>query len=58
MRFLPTWNKLSVRFADIGEAYPPAFADLVLPKETLMLDEATVTANKGAWIEEALAALQ
>lgn len=54
---LPTTNWMYAA-ADIGEAYPPAFADLVLPTETLMLDEATVTANKDAWIEEALAALQ
>ena len=54
---IPTTNWMYAG-ADIGEAYPPAFGTLVLPKKTLMLDEATVTANKAAWIEEALAALQ
>lgn len=54
---IPTTNWMYAA-ADIGEAYPPAFSTLVLPRETLMLDEATVTANKSAWIEEALAALQ
>jgi thiamine transport system substrate-binding protein len=54
---IPTTNWMYAA-ADIGEAYPPAFADLVMPEETLMLDETTVTANKGAWIEEALGALE
>jgi thiamine transport system substrate-binding protein len=54
---IPTTNWMYAA-ADIGEAYPPAYRDLVLPEETLALDEATITANKSAWIEEALAALQ
>lgn len=44
--------------ADVGDSLPPAFGDLVRPAETLLMDEGTVTANKDAWIAEALAALQ
>lgn len=54
---IPTTNWMYAA-ADIGEAYPPAFRGLVIPEEVLVLDEATITASKSAWIEEALAALQ
>ena len=54
---IPTTNWM-YPVADIGEALPAAFGDLVVPGEVLLADEDLVTASKGAWIEEALAALR
>jgi thiamine transport system substrate-binding protein len=54
---IPTTNWM-YPVIDIGDQLPPAFGDLVSPDGLLLADEQTVTANKGAWIAEALAALQ
>ena len=37
---------------DLPAAFPPA------PAKVLSLDEAAITANKSAWIDEALAAIR
>jgi thiamine transport system substrate-binding protein len=54
---IPTTNWM-YPVIDIGAELPAAFGDLVRPQSLLLADERTVTANKGAWIAEALAALQ
>lgn len=54
---IPTTNWM-YPVIDIGDALDPSFNDLMVPAEALRADEAEVTANKSAWIEEALAALQ
>jgi thiamine transport system substrate-binding protein len=54
---IPTTNWM-YPVADIGDALPAAFHDLITPSTVLLSDEAEVTANKNAWIEEALGALQ
>ena len=54
---IPTTNWM-YPVVDIGDALDPSFNDLMVPTEALRADEAEVTANKSAWIEEALAALQ
>lgn len=54
---IPTTNWMYPA-VDIGEALPSAFGDLMVPDRTLLADEDEVTANKNAWIEEALGALQ
>jgi hypothetical protein len=40
---------------DLGTDLPPAFG--TQPAKVLPVDEATVTAKRNAWIEEALAAI-
>lgn len=52
---IPTTNWMYPA-ADIGGALPPAFPPP--PRKVLNLDEATITANKSAWIDEALAAIR
>jgi hypothetical protein len=42
--------------AAVGDALPAAFPPL--PAKVLSLDEATITASKSAWIDEALAAIR
>jgi thiamine transport system substrate-binding protein len=54
---IPTTNWM-YPVTDIGDALPAAFNDLIVPDTVLLEDEAEVTANKNAWIEEALGALQ
>lgn len=54
---IPTTNWM-YPVTDIGDALPAAFGDLTVPETMLLADEAEITANKNAWIEEALAALQ
>ncbi len=54
---IPTTNWM-YPVAGIGDALPAAFADLVVPREVLHIDEAEITANTAPWIEEALAAVQ
>ena len=41
---------------DLGADLPEAFG--APPAKTLPVDEAAVTANRNAWIEEALAAIR
>ncbi|MEO6396440.1 MAG: thiamine ABC transporter substrate binding subunit [Devosia sp.] len=52
---IPTTNWM-YPVAPVGDALPSAFGDL--PERVLSLDEAAITANKAAWIEEALAAIR
>jgi thiamine transport system substrate-binding protein len=52
---IPTTNWM-YPVSDIGDALPAAFPPQ--PSKVLSLDEATITANKQAWIDEALAALR
>jgi thiamine transport system substrate-binding protein len=52
---IPTTNWM-YPVSDIGDALPVAFPPQ--PSKVLSLDEATITANKQAWIDEALAALR
>ena len=54
---IPTTNWM-YPVVDVGAALPPAFDQLMIPDEALRLDEADLTANRSAWIEEALGALQ
>jgi thiamine transport system substrate-binding protein len=54
---IPTTNWM-YPVVNLGAALPAAFAALPTPAKILGLDEATITANKDAWIEEALAAIQ
>jgi len=49
---IPTTNWMYGISGVIPEGFPPA------PAKVLALDEATITANKSAWIEEALAAIR
>jgi len=43
---------------ELGDALPAAFTAQPQPAKVLSLDEATITANQAAWIEEALAAIR
>ena len=52
---IPTTNWM-YPVAAIGDALPAAFP--AVPEKVLSLDEATITANKSAWIDEALAAIR
>jgi thiamine transport system substrate-binding protein len=52
---IPTTNWM-YPVADIGDALPAAFGPQ--PTKVLQLDEATVTADKAGWIDEALAAIR
>ncbi len=52
---IPTTNWM-YPVAAVGDALPAAFPPL--PAKVLALDEATITANKSAWIDEALAAIR
>jgi thiamine transport system substrate-binding protein len=52
---IPTTNWM-YPVAPVGDALPAAFPPL--PGKVLALDEATITANKSAWIEEALGAIR
>ena len=56
-KVIPTTNWM-YPVADIGTDLPAEFGSLIQPKQVLHLDEATITANKDAWIGQALAALQ
>ena len=56
-KIIPTTNWMyPVR--DIGADLPAAFDTQARPAKVLSLDEATITANKGKWIDEALAAIR
>jgi len=56
-KIIPTTNWMyPVR--DIGADLPAAFHAQPLPTKILSLDEATITGNKGKWIDEALAAIK
>lgn len=56
-KVIPTTNWMyPVR--DIGDALPAAFKAQPQPAKVLSLDEATITANKAKWIDEALAAIK
>ena len=52
---IPTTNWM-YPVSDVGTALPAAFP--AQPAKVLALDEATITASKQAWIDEALAALR
>lgn len=54
---IPTTNWM-FPVVDLGDALDPAFQGLPQPEKTLTLDEAEITANSSAWIEEMLAAVQ
>ncbi len=54
---LPTTNWM-YPVVDLGDRLPGAFTAQPRPGRVLHLDEATITANRAAWIEEALAALR
>jgi len=43
---------------DLGSELPAAFNEQPKPTKVLSIDEATITANKGKWIDEALAAIR
>lgn len=43
---------------DLPTGIPDGFADLIEPTPELLLDDADVNANKGAWIDEVLAAFK
>jgi thiamine transport system substrate-binding protein len=43
---------------DLGAELPAAFNEQAKPAKVLSLDEATITANRGKWIEEALDAIK
>ena len=43
---------------DIGAELPPEFNTQPKPAKLLSLDEATITADKGKWIDDALAAIR
>jgi thiamine transport system substrate-binding protein len=56
-KIIPTTNWMyPVR--DLGADLPAAFNTQPKPTKVLTLDEATITANKGKWIDEALAAIR
>jgi len=56
-KVIPTTNWMyPVR--DIGADLPAAFNTQAKPAKVLTLDEATITANKAKWIDEALAAIK
>ena len=52
---IPTTNWM-YPVTSVGDALPSAFP--ALPTKVLSLDEATITAQKSAWIDEALAAIR
>lgn len=52
---IPTTNWM-YPVSDVGSALPAAFPPA--PAKVLSLDETTITADKQAWIDEALAALR
>jgi thiamine transport system substrate-binding protein len=54
---IPTTNWM-YPVIDLGGDLPPAFNAQPKPAKVLSLDEATITANKAAWIAGALAAIQ
>lgn len=54
-KIIPTTNWM-FPVIDLGADLPPAFGPQ--PKKLLEIDEANVTANRNAWIEEALAAIR
>jgi len=54
---IPTTNWM-YPVTELGEDLPPAFSVQARPTPLPPMDEATITANKGAWIEEALAAIR
>ncbi len=56
-KVIPTTNWM-FPVVDLGDDLDPAFADLPQPDKTLSLNEAEITANSSAWIEEMLAAVQ
>lgn len=54
---IPTTNWM-FPVVDLGGELDPAFQGLPQPDKTLVLDEAEITANSAAWIDEMLAAVQ
>jgi thiamine transport system substrate-binding protein len=56
-KIIPTTNWM-YPVTDLGADLPPAFASETQPTKVLQLDEAVVTKDRNAWIEEALAAIR
>ncbi len=56
-KVIPTTNWM-FPVVDLGADLDPSFADLPQPAKTLTLDEAEITANSAAWIDEMLTAVQ
>lgn len=56
-KIIPTTNWMYPAIS-LGADLPAAFNAQPLPTKVLSIDEATITANKSKWIEEALAAIQ
>ena len=56
-KLIPTTNWM-YPIVDLGADLPAAFTAEPKPTELLSLDEATITADKGKWIEEALGAIK
>lgn len=54
---IPTTNWM-YPVIDLGDELPEAFTSQPKPQKVLALDEAEITKDKNAWIEEALAAVQ
>ncbi|HVW91891.1 MAG TPA: thiamine ABC transporter substrate binding subunit [Devosia sp.] len=56
-KVIPTTNWM-YPVIDLGSDLPAAFSAQPKPAKVLSLDEATITANKAKWIDEALAAIK
>jgi thiamine transport system substrate-binding protein len=56
-KVIPTTNWM-FPVVDLGSELDASFEGLPQPDKTLVLDEAEITANSAAWIEEMLAAVQ
>jgi thiamine transport system substrate-binding protein len=56
-KLIPTTNWM-YPVVDLGADLPAAFTAAPKPTKLLSLDEATITANKGKWIEDALGAIK
>jgi len=56
-KIIPTTNWM-YPVLDIGSDLPPEFNTQPKPTKLLSLDETTITANKGKWIDDALAAIR
>lgn len=54
---IPTTNWM-YPVIDLGTDLPKPFTDAAKPSKVLGIDEKTITANKGKWIENALAAIR
>jgi len=56
-KVIPTTNWM-YPVIDLGKDLPAAFTAQPKPEKVLTLDEATITSNRGKWIDEALAAIK